>query len=608
MWEEREMPKTIEELIAEIEDLMEKYHLPGMMLTIVSKDSVLWSGGLGWADLEAQEAVDEHTLFRMGSITKTIASLAIQKLAAEGHFHLEDKLSVVAPEVAFKNKWEKTHPVKIVHLLEHSAGFDDMHVHAMFNKGNKEASTLDMIQIHKKSLSTKWKPGTRFAYSNPGYVILTYLVEKYSGMSYHEYIEKEIFQPLGMTESDVAAYPIEGKSYAKGYGYRFEDEAYVPIPRYAIHGGLAGNLHANARDMGKLIQFFLRSGKTEHGMFIPGFQLHRMERPRSTLAAKAGLELMYGLGLYGNLAYSDGRFPFYGHDGGIFGFVSSFAYHQQLDVGFAISNNGQALHAPIASLIGRYFSSKLITPDPRTIPLKHSQVAPFLGYYRTNNSRHKLYSFLEPLVGGFELTFENETLYIESSLGVKTPLRHVGQRKFLAFSDHYPMIALVKDDTGEPKVVLAGGAVYAEKRHRNLDYFMRIGFLWGILLPPLLVLLAFIWIPFSIFRWFSVATWKARLIPVIAGVAEYGMLYLFLLAIGNPLKSGQINELSIGYLLVSCLFALLAIWSPIQLIRNWDKIRSHVMACILFLSSLIFSFMALYFWYYGLIGLRFWSY
>jgi len=102
---------------------MKREHMPGLMLSIVTKDSILYSGGLGYSNLENKVKATGSTLFHMNSVTKMFTALAIQKLITEGKLNLNDKLKSIAPEIVFENSWESTHPVRVVHLLEHTAGF-----------------------------------------------------------------------------------------------------------------------------------------------------------------------------------------------------------------------------------------------------------------------------------------------------------------------------------------------------------------------------------------------------------------------------------------------------------------------------------------------------
>ncbi|HMC85672.1 MAG TPA: serine hydrolase domain-containing protein, partial [Chitinophagaceae bacterium] len=122
---------SIKQLADSIQSIVNSDHVPGLMVGITNKDSAIFSGGFGYADVKTNRPVNGSTLFRLGSITKMFISLSILKLVQEGKLHLDDELKKVAPEVPFQNKWEQTHPVRIVNLLEHTAGFDDMKLNRM---------------------------------------------------------------------------------------------------------------------------------------------------------------------------------------------------------------------------------------------------------------------------------------------------------------------------------------------------------------------------------------------------------------------------------------------------------------------------------------------
>src|SRR4028119_848371 len=112
--------KNVRELTDSIQRIVHQEHITGLMLAITSKDSILFSGGFGYADLNTRRPVNGTTLFRLGSITKSFVAIAIMQLVEEGKLHLDDELKKIAPEVRFKNPWESSHPVRIINLLEHT--------------------------------------------------------------------------------------------------------------------------------------------------------------------------------------------------------------------------------------------------------------------------------------------------------------------------------------------------------------------------------------------------------------------------------------------------------------------------------------------------------
>src|SRR5690348_5894011 len=126
-------PKTLEELQKAIKSELDKNHVPGAGVALVSRGELLWCGGFGDADIASKKPVTCDTEFRVGSISKSFVALALLKLQEQGKIKLEARLHDVAPEIPMKNPWESVHPVRIVNLLEHTAGFDDMEASEVYN-------------------------------------------------------------------------------------------------------------------------------------------------------------------------------------------------------------------------------------------------------------------------------------------------------------------------------------------------------------------------------------------------------------------------------------------------------------------------------------------
>ena len=193
---------SITDLLDHLTEYMERYHIPGAMVSIVSSDTVLFSGGLGLANVEDGEPTSAKHAFRLGSVAKSFTALAMLSLLEEKGLSLHTPVKQVDPDLPIVNEWEAEAPVTIAHLLEQTAGFDDFHLHAIYNKGDSVVPpAIEMVRSHKNSYVCRWKPGVRKAYSNPGYVMLGHLIEKLSGRAYGEYIRSTILEPLGMASS-----------------------------------------------------------------------------------------------------------------------------------------------------------------------------------------------------------------------------------------------------------------------------------------------------------------------------------------------------------------------------------------------------------------------
>ena len=171
---------TIAELTSAIEQVMRETQTPAVGVALINADGTDWVAGLGQADIENDVAADEQTMFRIGSVSKMFVSLAILKLQEQGLVSLKDTVKNIVPEVSFENPYADTSPILVEHLLEHTTGWNDLHI-AEFAL-NAEGMTLKAgLEYHPNSRVSRWVPGTRMAYCNSGPAVAAYIVEKVTG-------------------------------------------------------------------------------------------------------------------------------------------------------------------------------------------------------------------------------------------------------------------------------------------------------------------------------------------------------------------------------------------------------------------------------------------
>ncbi len=120
------VPATMAELEQEIREVLQETKTPGVGVALVSRDRTLWTAGIGMADVASGKKTSPETLFRIGSISKMFVSLSVLMLVEEGKLRLDGVVRDLAPEIAFLNRWEASDPIRVVHLLEHTTGFDDL--------------------------------------------------------------------------------------------------------------------------------------------------------------------------------------------------------------------------------------------------------------------------------------------------------------------------------------------------------------------------------------------------------------------------------------------------------------------------------------------------
>ena len=420
-------PKTLPELQQAMKGALDKEHVPGAGVALVANGEVLWCGGIGEADITAKRAVSCDTEFRVGSISKTFVALALLKLQEEGRINLYARLQDVAPEIPFKNRWEATHPVRIVNLLEHTAGFDDMEPSEVYNVHDRyDFPLLEVFKRFRKPQSVRWPPGTRMSYSNPGNAIAGYLIEKTTGKPFDQYIRETFLRPMGMEHAD---YPFSDANRAL-LATAYEGNPPKPSGYPFIYLRPAGDLKASPGELAKLVQFLLRRGKTEAGQLVTTESILRMETPETTLAAKNGLRLGYGLCNYSSV---EGGVVTHGHDGGIDGFISSYRYMPEQNWGYVIllnSDNSQQALEGLNHLAIDFLSKDFAKPQLPVMPITAKALKEYAGYYAPRAPRSQLFAFVDDLTGGTRIRVINGKLTRSALFGQPETLLYVGKTLF----------------------------------------------------------------------------------------------------------------------------------------------------------------------------------
>jgi CubicO group peptidase (beta-lactamase class C family) len=595
-------PFTLSALKDSLQKIMEKEHIPGMMIALVHRDSVICQGGIGLASMENKIPVDHNSLFRIGSTTKTFTALSILKLVEQGKFKLDSKLKDIAPEIPFENQWEAEAPVRIIHLLEHTAGFDDMHFAAMMNTTGKKVSALEEALAHSKAMKSRWKPGTRWSYSNPGYAILGMLIEKYSGTDYQSFIRKTILEPLKMTNTTFD-YKIESP-YATGYS--FDGEYHIAAP-VVIMGGSAGAISSSASDMAKYVSFYLNEGKIDSLQLFSRDVIIDMEQSHSTVAANAGLTTGYGIANHARLNGGKTMQYFRGHSGGIMGFNSDMCYNRELGVGFMISNNGEAGNKEIRNKIIEFLTQAKSLPLPTGKALDKEKFKDWEGTYQLASPRNQILTFLENLFATSTISIKNDSLYIHDFLDAEKALVPFHGNWFRRKADTAPTLVLsefdgskVVDRNGDFLVKINPIGIWAQRIILGITFFC------GILLVPFMIS----WVILFFRNKVKGNDLAQRAIPFFAFVSLCLMLFTFvdLGDLKNLVTANQINGRTLTIFITSLLipaFSLAAIYSSV---KNFNTTRSGFIKYFMLISALGFCYVSVYLLQYGWVGMRIWAF
>ena len=197
-----------------VQEEMQRQHIPGVAVAVVSRGGVVKAQGYGLANLEHQVAVSPATMFQSGSIGKQFTATAVMLQVEDGKLSLSDPLTKFFPDAPAS--WRA---ITVRHLLTHTSGIPD------YTDGQvdlQQDHTEDQLAHIAFGLPLEFPPGARWHYSNTGYVLLGVIIHKVSGSFYGNVLAARVFTPLGMatarviSEADIVANRAAGYRLEKG--------------------------------------------------------------------------------------------------------------------------------------------------------------------------------------------------------------------------------------------------------------------------------------------------------------------------------------------------------------------------------------------------------
>ncbi|MBV9923741.1 MAG: serine hydrolase [Acidobacteria bacterium] len=188
-----------EPAVREMDELMSKAYPPnepGAAVIVVKNGKTLLRKGYGLADVELGVKVEPDMVFRLGSITKQFTAASILLLAEQGKLSLSDDMTKFFPDYPAKGR-----VVTVEHLLTHTSGIKSYtSIPAWHKLLRNDMAVAEVIDLFKNE-PPDFAPGEQWAYNNSGYFLLGAIIEKVSGMTYEQFLQKNIFGPLGMTHT-----------------------------------------------------------------------------------------------------------------------------------------------------------------------------------------------------------------------------------------------------------------------------------------------------------------------------------------------------------------------------------------------------------------------
>lgn len=595
-------PQSIPELQTAIETVLKETKTPGAAIAIVSRDKVEWVAGVGKADVAANKPVTAETLFRIGSTSKAFAALAALQLQEEGKLKLTDTVRQWVPEVAFVNPWEASDPVRLVHLMEHTTGFDDIHLREYALNDPTPIALKDALAYGASSRISRWPPGTRMAYCNSGPAVLASVIEKVSGERFEDYVQEHFFKPLHMDTASYFYTPEVEQRLTKLY----HPDGITPYPYWHISFRPAGAINASAKDMANYVRFYLQRGSVDGTQLLRASSIERMETTETLPAAKLGN--VAGYGLY-NYATFEGAFVFHGHNGGVMGGLTDMAYLSGYGRGYAVminSGNGKALYQ-IAKLVRQYVIRDLTPPAlPPAASVPAELQRHYEGFYQGISPRAQLFYALERLINIKRLVFTAHGLSITTY-----DLHHeqwvpMTERLFRRENQSAATLALLPDADGETLIQSGFGTFKKVSALRVWGQLVAIGLILLLMLSS--PLFALVWGLRKLFaKLHDAGPLSVRVMPLLSTVLLIVLFGLFAIKRDDMWTLGVCSLVTVGIMLSSIAFALAAAVSLFVVYRERSAAMNRMAYWHSVLVAVAVAAVAVYMGYWGLIGLCLWG-
>ena len=379
---------------------LERGDVAGAIVVVVKDGRVLLQKGYGYADVEARRAFDpEHTLFRPGSVSKLVTWTAVMQQVEQGRIDLDRDVNTY---LDFTIPPHAGRPVTMRNLMTHTGGFEQSFKDLLLTDPAKVVPLGQFLKGHIPSRI--FAPGEVPAYSNFGAALAGYIVQRVSGQAFDEYVERQIFEPLGIRHASFRQpLPAEMQSrLAKGYQL-----ASGPPSPYEIFPGPAGNAVFTGADMARFMIAHLQDGEFEGRRILRAETARLMHDSPLTIVSPAVNRMLLGF----DQLNRNGR-RVIGHEGDTRVFHSILRLLPDENVGIFVSVNsagrdeaGRAIRLDVSdAFIDRYFPRQ--TPQSALVPEDVARVhaALLVGQYDSSQREQSMSSSLLNLVLQAELT------------------------------------------------------------------------------------------------------------------------------------------------------------------------------------------------------------
>ncbi len=373
-------PLTVEEKVTKLFEKWNNPDSPGAAVAVIKDGMVVYRNGFGSAHMEYNVPITPSTIFHVASVSKQFPAFAITMLEEQGKLSVDDDIRKYLPWMP-----DFGHKVTIRHLLNHTSGIRDQWELLIFSGWRMEdvMTQKDILYLLKRQRDLNFKPGDQYMYCNSGFTLLTEIVSKVSGEPFVDWVDKNIFKPLGMNSTH---FHLDHQRIVKNRAYSYRQDKKRGLVKSVLSYANVGatSLFTTVEDMANWMRNYSEKRVGNDRVISRMFKSGTLNNGKITGYAR-GL----GVGQYKGLIQI-------GHGGADAGFRTVMQYFPKEKFGVVVLSNlaqfspGQ-LAAQIADI---YLADKIKKPEGqsrqsqrKTIKLSNKKLRAFAGPFWLASSR-----------------------------------------------------------------------------------------------------------------------------------------------------------------------------------------------------------------------------
>src|SRR5215471_5588181 len=344
--------RVVAELEPEIQRMMLAGNIPSASIALISGNRVIWTNAYGYSNLWARTPATPETVYLIGSTFKAMSTIALLQQMEQGKFKLDDPVNNYLTDFKIQGE-DPQHPVTFRHLLTHTSGLPgDFGAFPVW--GDTVPPSLN--DYLSKSLKVTRAPLVKVEYSNMAFTLVAYLVQKFSGVPYKQYIQEHIFTPLEMDSTAFEPRPDMEERLSIPYVVDEKTGSQVGTVRVKASVWPAGIVYGTVLNQANWLIANINGGVFKGKRIISEATLEQM-LTRQYDQFKGPVEGIWGnetagFGLTWWVQTRDGD-RYFAHSGSIPGYTAFLLGNRDRKLGFAILTNGNRAHPHLFKLADR---------------------------------------------------------------------------------------------------------------------------------------------------------------------------------------------------------------------------------------------------------------